>query len=420
MKLLELKSVYSEQEQERFYTRSISLGDWDYSAIIKSSVMFGLGQIPVVGKALSTIVGLFWPKNEKDVWQKSLDELREYIDNQILATIQGILNGELREIQKKMEYVARLLEESPGSPEACSEYKNLQFYLVGKDEKFRSFDELTNYKLMPMYASMILLQASYWKMGIDKKDQIGLSSIDLNSLKNHIDDLADSSRNYINRIYETELDRTYENSRPDEVANNMFAVRGYSLLHGVEAVEVVKNIRDLDFDKRFNINVISYSTAVGTITGGMIAQALTPDSEMAQPLCPEVFGQQANRIVQIIGYSGPRINSLFRIGGLEIIYENGDSSLLGERVGNRDVFDLNGSLIKTVEMRYQGLMDEVKFTLFDGGVMQVGQGESYSGYVKYEVEGHYISGVFLSRDRATYPGRTSTASVSFNMVPAIT
>ncbi len=420
MKLVVLNEAYSERAEVEFYARAISMGDWDYSAIIKSSVMFGLGQIPVVGKALSTIVGLFWPKNEKDVWQKSLDELRAYIDSQVLDAIRGILNGELNEIQVKMRYVTDLLENSPGSPEAYTEYKNLQFYLVGKDEKFKSFDDLTNYKLMPMYASMILLQATYWKMGIDKKDQIKLTDIDVSSLEGHIRGLADSSRKYIDHTYETELDRTYENSNPAEVANNMFAVRGYSLLHGVEAVEIVKNIRDLDFDKRFNINVISYSMAVGKITGGMIAQALTPDSDMNPPLCPAIFGQIANKISKIIGYNGPQINSLYRIGGLEVIYENGDSYMVGERSGRAEVFELKGALIKMVEMRYQGLMDEVKFTLSDGRVMQVGQGESYSGYRKFEVEGHYVSGVFLDRDRSTYSGRTSTGSVSFNMIPAVT
>lgn len=399
------------------HARFALLENWDYSATIKYAVVTGLGYIPMVGGVLSKLTSMFWPTKKDNVWERTLREIKDYIDHVNLTTIQGILNGEIQEIYVKMERVSNLLENNPNTQESLDAYKNLSDYLVGKDRKFRSFsDAKVNYQLLPMYASMILLQVSYWRSGVERNQDIGLTELDIKTIERDIQNLVKSAEEYVQNTYSDELDRVLDNAPATSLANDMFTVRGYCLLHGVEAVRVIESIMRDGLDNGFNIDVISYSTLVeGTITAGALTQALKRDEKMKQPLRPEWKGDNVNQIASITGYVGPRIDSLDTIGGLRIRFEDGAEYELGATSGASYSIQLNGSKLARVEVWFQGLLEGVLFTLDDDRTLQIGAGSSRARYRKFEVDNHYISGLFLDRDQSTYRGRSATMSVSYHI-----
>ncbi|HBO3117105.1 TPA: hypothetical protein L4R02_001353 [Pseudomonas aeruginosa] len=393
----------------------IPLDGWDFLAVAKLAVVNGVKYIPVVGGVLSALTNAFWPSKKQNVWEQTLQEIKSYIESQNLKVIEGILNGEILTIQGKMEHVADLLEKYPNTKESYDAYVSLARYLDSNQRKFSSFDDETNYQLMPMYAAMILLQATYWRSGIDRRDEIGLTDIDVESLRKLIDDLIGESKSYVKRVYDQAVDRVYSEASPKDVTNYMYSVRGYSLLHGIETVEILECIRKYGVDEGFNIGVVSYSTVVGTVTNRVRTQALTPDSEMEQPLRPKVTPEGVDQISSITGYIGPRINSRPTIGGLLVKFESGNVYRMGESSGESYSIDLNGSKILTVEAWYQGLLEGVRFILDDGRELLIGMGQSGGNYRRFELEGHYVAGFYLDRDEGTYRGRAANFSVSYHI-----
>src|SRR5690606_32510720 len=57
--------------------------EFDYNNAALVVISTGLGQIPVVGFALSALVEIFWPQSQQDVWAEIETKVEELVDQKI-------------------------------------------------------------------------------------------------------------------------------------------------------------------------------------------------------------------------------------------------------------------------------------------------------------------------------------------------
>ncbi|MBC8949662.1 MULTISPECIES: insecticidal delta-endotoxin Cry8Ea1 family protein [Xenorhabdus] len=396
------------------YTTSTPDYEWDMSSIIKDAIIGGVGFIPGAGSAMSFLLGLFWPQQKDNTWEQILQKVEQMIENAVLQTIKGILNGDIQEIKGKMEHVQYMLETSPGSQESHDAYMFLARYLVSIDEKFKSFDNKTNYQILPMYTNTVMLQIPYWKMGIEKKNDIGLTDIEVNELKQLIDKLVDKAKSYIHTMYTNEYNDAINTSTASSVTNNLLSVRGYCLLHGLECIELIEHLQNNSLESGFYPKTISYSTVFDRQTNKMRIQALTEDDQMQEPFKPSLINGKYNKIQSLLGYV-QRIGNAPRVGGIKITFANGSSYTLGTVTSETSSIELNDSVIERLEVWGNGAVDEALFTLSDGRQLRVG--ERYATkYRKYAVDGHYIAGLYLASDEPSLAGQAAGIAVSYHML----
>ncbi|MBD2798242.1 toxin PirB [Xenorhabdus sp. 18] len=396
------------------YATSTPDYEWDASGIIKDAIIGGIGFIPGPGPAISFLLGLFWPQQADNTWEQILQKVEQMIEDAVLKTIQGILNGDIQEIKGKMEHVQYMLETSPGSQESREAYMFLARYLVSIDEKFKSFDNKTNYQILPMYTNTLMLQVPYWKMGIEKQKDIGLSDIEVNELKQLIDKLYTKANSYIHETYTREYNDAINTSTAANITNNLFSVRGYCLLHGLECLEMIEHLQKNSLESGFYPKTISYSTVFDRQTPKMRIQALTEDDQMQEPLKPSLINGKYNQIKSLTGYVR-RIGNAPRVGGMTITFANGASYTLGTVTSETTSIELNGSVIESLEVWGDGAVDEALFTLSDKRLFRIG--ERYARkYKKYAVDSHYIAGLYLASDEPSLAGQAAGIAVSYHML----
>ncbi|SFN65857.1 insecticidal delta-endotoxin Cry8Ea1 family protein [Xenorhabdus japonica] len=396
------------------YTTSTPDYEWDMSSIVKDAIIGGIGFIPGAGQAMSFLLGLFWPQQKDNTWEQILQKVEQRIENATLKTIKGILNGALQEIKGKIENVKYMLETSPGSKESHEAYMFLARFLVSIDERFKSFDNKTNYQIMPMYTNTIMLQIPYWKMGVEKKNDIGLTDIEVNELKQLIDKLVGQAKDYINTMYTNEYKNTIDTSKPQDITNNLLSVRGYCLLHGLECIELIEHLKNNSFKSGFYPKTISYSTVFDHPTPEMKNQAIKEDDKMQEPFKPSLINGKYNKIKSLVGYV-QRIGNAPRVGGIKITFANGSSYTLGKVTSETNSIELNDSVIEMLEVWGNGAVDEALFTLSDKRTLKIGQRYAKK-YRKYAVDGHYIAGLYLANDEPSLAGQAAGIAVSYHML----
>ncbi|CNE45835.1 delta endotoxin%2C N-terminal domain [Yersinia nurmii] len=395
------------------YATSAYEFDWDSSAILKQAIIKGISFIPYVGDYLSSIIDFFWKDQERDIWQEILSRVQQLIEENVLKAIQGILLGDIAELKGKIASVISALQDHPGTPEAKSLYMSVSVHLDSVQRKFTTFDHKTNYHILSMYSTTALMQIMYWTMGIERKDEIGLNNNEVGQLQRNIDQLVKHVEDYIQGIYDAELDIQYNDSSPNTVANNVMYAHGYCRVHGLEYTEIIQNVQKNGSNTEgLYLKTLCYSTFFGWPTSQARILALKDEINMPEPFKPSLVNSRINQIKSLKGYI-QRIGGALRVGGFEIIFANGNRYQQGTVTGESSSIELNGSLINTLETWGNGAIDEAKFTLSDGRTFTVGQRYS-TNYRKFALDGHYISGIFVSSDRKELAGQAANICVSYH------
>ncbi|AWK43973.1 hypothetical protein GPY51_18000 [Photorhabdus laumondii subsp. laumondii] len=397
------------------YSNAVYAFEWDSSAILKQAVVKGLSYVPHVGKYLSYIVGFFWKDKEKDIWQEVVGKVQQLVEDSILKAVKGILSGNINELKEKMNEVIRSLEKNLGTQEARDDYMHLARSMVGKEASLIFHENKTNFHILPMYSTLALMQIMYWTVGIERRKEIGLSDIEVENLRSYIKKLVSDAEHHVNRVYKLELDSVVSDSDVNRVADNIMYVHGYCQIHGLEYMDIIKNIQSRGNNiTGFYPRTISYSTFFGSPTSDARILALRPEKDMPEPFKPKFLNERFNKIASVKGYI-VRIGGAKRVGGLEITFENGSKYQQGQATNEHEIVNLKGNLIKTLEVWGNGAIDEAKFTLTNGDVLTIGQRNS-SNYRKFSLDGHYICGVFIANDRSGLAGQAANIAVSYHQL----
>ncbi|WP_289993449.1 insecticidal delta-endotoxin Cry8Ea1 family protein [Photorhabdus laumondii] len=398
------------------YAVKTSAVEWDVTDIVKNAIIGGISFIPSVGPAISFLVGLFWPQSKENIWEGIVKQIERMIEESALKTIKGILAGDIAYIQERMATVADLLDKHPGSEEARSAFNNLAENIDGYHKKFNNFSDDVNYQILPMFSTTVMMQITYWVAGLERRNEIGLSDIDIEKVRGLIKKTVEQANSYINNIYDRELNDALNNSTADTVANNVMSVHGHCRLHGIEYISIWDKLSEAEsVNNRIYVDVLSYSTFFDRQTAKARIQALTPEKDMAPPLKPALNGGKRRKIDSLTGHI-VRIGGAPRVGGLTVVFDDGNSHRLGTISGETASISLNGSRITSLEVWGNGAVDQAVFTLSDGRSLSFGA-PGTSRYRKFYVgESHYIAGIYLSSDYSPLAGQAANIAVSYQLI----
>lgn len=389
---------------------------WDFADIAKKTLINGLGFVPGPGPLLSAIAAIFWPIAKPDIWAEFAEKIAELIDVKIAESLNGILSGDITHAQARIKTVAELLSANPGSLEAHSAYNNLAEDLDGLDVKFMAFSDEINHQVLPLLSITLLMQISYWTMGLERSGEIGLSATDQSKLRGIIDRTQERAGRHITTLYKKVLNKALQDSQVENVANNVMAAHGYYRLHGIEYIELWEQIiAKKSLAGKVLINTISYSTFFGRQTARARMQALKSEAQLLPPLKPtRTENNTTNKIALIEGLE-VRIGTALRVGGLSITFEDGNAYTLGagSKAGSITV---GNSELTSLEAWGNGAIDKLVFTLSDGRTLSVGA-RSSDNYMKFSAgELHAISGIYLSNDAPALAGQAANIAVSYRVI----
>lgn len=386
----------------------------DATEILKFGLLQGISAIPEVGPTLSALLSFFWPKNESTLWEDILTEIQGMIDEKNLETIQGILNGTINELKAKIDHVSVLIETNPGAKGTRESFVNLSDYMVGLNRTFISFNEQVNYAVLPMYSALVTLNLSYWINGVENNSEIGLTELDISKLKYSINYLYDESVRYIEDMYDGILQDAYNNSDAGGIVNNIMSVHENMSINGIEFVDIWKNIKEnLSITERFYINTLTYSTFFGRQTSKSKYLALSDEKDFPECLKPNLINKKRNKMKKLIVFT-LAIRG-YRLGGIEVVFEDDTSYKLGECSGQGATVDLNGRFISSIEAWGDKAVDELAFHLSDGHTMTFGSRGSDKVMQFYLGDEHHIAGLFLSNDDSNLMGQVANFGVSYQL-----
>lgn len=405
--------------------KSVNSFSFPESEKIKKLFLFGAYKLPYVGVGLEALSISFFP-DEKDVWSEIKNNVQNLIDKNTLQLISGILSGDIRMYKEKIKLLSSEIN-NPQQINSSFHYMNIAEDLIGFEKKFM-FDKNypdyknTNYHLLPLYSTVVLMKTSYYTIGIKCAEKIGLTSNQVNKIKNYMTTCIksnDGANNYINEMLEERLNNAYTTSNKFNIYNKIMSVKGYISINGLEYTSIWNNLMDNPFsDKKINGSVISYSTLWGRATLNMNSQLL----QISEPLTPDLINGTRNKIISIGVYTW-HINKAPRIGGIKIFFENGANYSLGGPTNKYDKFDLNGSVIKTLQVHGDGAIDRLIFYLSDKRVLSYGEDHDYGirnnepSYArKFEEDSHHISSLFLSNDANIFlSGQAANIAVTYQL-----
>lgn len=408
--------IYSKKDGELipYHVYNRTLFEFDMNGILKDAIINGVKLIPKIGPLLSLIIRLFWRDNQADIWKAMVERLKEYVEERIINAIRGILMGDIAQLKGKIESVEAAFEDHPGSVEARDLYMGVNVILDSVHLKFTTFGHDYNYQILPLYSTTVMLQLMYWTMGIERKDDIGLTDNQVKEIQYNIDRSVEHADIYIKNLHEVEVEKRINNSDVSHVATNVMDAHYYCGMHGLEYLEIIHHLHQYrTLGKGFYPTTLCYSTLFGYNTSQARIMAFKDESERTQPLKPDMIGERYNQIKSMTGYI-VRIGNAPRVGGIEITFENGDTYHQGtwSREATPTIV-LNGRVIKSIETWGTDALDELMFTLNDGTLFRIGERYSHN-YHKFYADGHYISGIFLSSDRRELAGQAANICIMFH------
>ncbi|ENZ5481550.1 hypothetical protein P805_00828 [Serratia marcescens BIDMC 44] len=410
----ELMTFKEDREMIPYNAYNRTLFEFDMNGILKDVIINGIKLIPKIGPLLSMIVRLFWRDNQANIWKSIVERLNEYIEEQVINAIRGILMGDIAQLKGKIESVEAAFADHPGSVEARDLYMSVNVILDSVHLKFTTFKHDHNYQILPLYSTTVMLQLMYWTMGIERKDDIGLTDNQVNEIQHNIDTLVEHADRYIKNLHETEVENRINNSDVSQVATNVMNAHYYCGMHGLEYLEIVHHVHQHGtLGKGFYPTTLCYSTLFGYNTSQARIMAFKDESERRQPLKPDMVGACYNQIKSMTGHI-VRIGNAPRVGGIEITFENGETYHQGARSGETtSTVVLNGRVITSIETWGTDALDELMFTLNDGTLFRIGERYSHN-YHKFYADGHYIAGIFLSNDRKELMGQAANICIMFH------
>lgn len=393
--------------------------DINYNKILKNLVAAGVKFTPTVGSGLSRLVKSFWPENKPNLWNQIKDKVSTLLDARILQTVNGILSGDIRHYEERINVLRSKIDEGQNS---ASYYMNIAEDLVGFENKFSFGTEHSDYKqinfyLLPLYSTLLLLKVEYYVYGLNNAQKIGLIDNQLADLKRFLTRLIkgeQGANKYINDMYKERVDNAYATAHPSVLYDTMMSVRTFIAANGLEYIPVWKSlVENQTADNVYN-DAISYSNLYGRLSSQLNKEAIP--EVLTQPLTPHLINGKRNKLISIEVYIW-RINSgagAPKIGGLKLVFENRDTYTMGTTSWEVNKIDFNGANLNKLTVTGEGALDRLTFYFSDGRAITVGSDDSTSSHT-FELEGHHIVSMILSSDVSVLGGQAQNVAVAYQL-----
>ena len=139
----------------------------------KSLVVYGLSQIPVVGKVVSVLVSLFWPSATQNTWEQIRAEVEKLIDQKISELVfeqtKSKLNGAGQVLKEYLNAVA-----TGNNPYIMQHFTACKVFFAGAGPEF----QISSYEWVqaPLYALFAQLHMSLLRDGALHGEDWGFDS----------------------------------------------------------------------------------------------------------------------------------------------------------------------------------------------------------------------------------------------------
>ncbi|CAH0555892.1 unnamed protein product [Brassicogethes aeneus] len=385
--------------------------------IVRSSEVY----IPKQGDRFGDVSQHFWPDNENSTFECVREKLEKLLDSKILQTVNGILEGDVKQIQEKIRHVES--EINFKTSKAAYHYMNLAKDLVGLENKFVFDTALAdnrriNLHLLPFYTLTVSLKMAFYTFGMTNGKKIGLNPNELSLYGERL--LKDHVNNYIKNMYIERVNNAYEIMDPRMIFNGIMNVRTFIALNGLEFLSIWNQmVEKPHLTKPPYIETISYSQLYGRETGLITREAISP--EMTQPLTPNLINQRRNRLRGVEVHiwrinEGTKEAGPPKVGGLRLVYENNDEYQLGRSSNETEKIEFNnGKLIKLTAWG-NGAIDGLTFHFDMGKEVFVGTMEEHGEHSAFQMEGHHIVSMMLANDLPSTGGQAVNIAVAYQPI----
>ncbi|KAJ8960435.1 hypothetical protein NQ318_013719 [Aromia moschata] len=352
--------------------------------IIKSIVVLGLKYVPYVGSGLSGLVGAFWPSGEKNVWEQVQGKVEALVDQKVLEAISGILNGDIRHFQERITVLSQEVENGGNPEDLRMHYMNIAQDLIGFEKSS---------------CSPARLQTIKTSTRMKEAEKLGLTEENVSSLKSYAErtiyEENSGANKYIADLYKNRVDNAYKKVLAEDLYDNMMNVRTFIGTQGFEYIRIWNYLLEHLTDEGYYNDVISYSTVHGRQTANLIKEATA--EELLPPFTPSLIDGKRNQISSI-----------------DIQFENGDSSTLGNVSDEVNTVEFNGALLKSLQVYGDGAIDSLTFTFADERVVTCGEKGSEVNTV-FELDKHHIVSIFLATDNWSLGGQAANICVAYRL-----
>lgn len=392
----------------------------DYNNIMKKLVVFGVKYIPYAGSSFSALLQAFWPENKTDVWDEIRDKVQDLIDKSQLEIINSILTGNIRQYQERIQVLESQLNPNKLKKltmDTASYYMDLARNLVAFELNF-TFPEnkYIAFSVLPLYSAVIMMKMNYYAVGINKAQEIGLSEENVEEVKLVMKRLIENDNGvvkYLNEMYHQRLDDIYATRDVRDIYNAMMNTRSYIAVNGLEYIPLWKKIlENPSTTETPYVDVVSYSEFHGRGTPNLYKEAIP--EKLSEPLTPDLINGKRNRLssVELHIWRIDNGNGSPKIGGLKVVFANGNNYMMGNTSSETIQVDFKGAFLNKLRVAGGNALDTFTFYFSDGREETYGTASNVE--TVYNLKDHHIASMFLaSDDSKSLAGQAANFAVSY-------
>ncbi|KAJ8955925.1 hypothetical protein NQ314_006824 [Rhamnusium bicolor] len=260
----------------------------------------------------------------------------------------------------------------------------------------------------------------FYVICVQRQSKIGLTDKEIGDIKDYATRAIqgdEGANKYITDMYKERLDSAYTTGYAEDLYDIMMNVRTYIGTQGLEYIPIWNHMLENPTENSTPYNdVISYSTLFGFQTVGMIKEALP--EELSQPLTPKLIDGKRNKLAHLDVYFWRRDEeSPTKIGGMKIVFENGDTYTIGTVSELVQEIDFDEALLIELEVYSDGAVDCLVFHFSDGRTITCGIEDSGNDFhLAFELEGHHIVSLYMDFEVVEFGDKISNVSVAYQLI----
>ncbi|KNA26237.1 hypothetical protein ACO03_21420 (plasmid) [Pantoea ananatis] len=211
--LFSIKKKLNEEEFVKFInTPPTFLEDIDINTdpLVVSGIIlqFAASQIPVAGGVASTLLSIFWPQNQTDVWQSIAARVKSLVDDEIDSEEQAVLQNKTDEMKDKIAtYSGQLARHEYDL--ALNTFNALITYFDAIEDNFKLNGHNFSQSFTPVFAAAINLKIAFYVDSYVAKDSMGLSSDQVNDICTMLSSTVTQAKSYLSDLETNVLNREY-------------------------------------------------------------------------------------------------------------------------------------------------------------------------------------------------------------------
>ncbi len=180
--------------------------EFDYNNAAKVVISASLGKIPVVGFALSALVGIFWPASHVDVWAEVKEKVEALVDQKISDLVYQQVQEDLKGLQNNMNEYLWAVKNSKVKTYISEKYNIVLGDFLQQLPHFQS--QGYELPLLPLFAQFANMHLSLLRDGILYGADWGWTEEIQQHTREQIVDAVSSYIKYAEKVYSDGLEDT--------------------------------------------------------------------------------------------------------------------------------------------------------------------------------------------------------------------